>query len=368
MKLTTAAKIGLFTLISLVCLALIITWKSNLLLVGTGFDLVGTFPNVEGLTVGSEVRYRGLNVGKIMKIDPGPKDIKVYAVIKRGLLLPEDSQLRVGFDGLVGMKYLEIKPGVSGVAYQSGKMLQGISTAGLVDFVDIGAQNLVETKQILMTLRKIIDDPRLQQAFKNAVFTADEAATDIKLLAQELRMTNDGIRKVTNDPKFQEAVKGTAIETNKTLSNANNFFESFGKLSLKPSADIQYGTVFNTIRGNIDVVQSPENSLRIGMGEGPTRNLSLLDIELNRLIYPNFGLRLGMINTYLGGGFDYFPTQKIMLSGDLYDFNNPKPNSPKLRATAKYLMFDYGSVFLQADDFINAARNYSLGVSIIQNK
>jgi hypothetical protein len=78
----------------------------------------------------------------------------------------------------------------------------------------------------------------------------------------------------------------------------------------------------------------------------------------------NLGLRLGMINTHLGGGVDYYASEKLMLSGDIYDINN-KPNNPKLRFTSDYKMNRYIDLLLQADDFINkGSGNYSIGIRV----
>lgn len=357
MKLSTAAKVGIMTLIGAIALAMIITWKSNLFLTAQGFELVGSFTNIEGLTVGSEVRYRGFNVGKVMRIDPGPADIKVYATVKRGLKMPEDSTLRVGFDGIVGLKYLEIKPGSLETLYKPGMVLQGISTSGLVDFVDVGTQNLMETKAILEEFRRFVSNPELQQAINNT-------ATNTEKLTLELRETNAGIAKITTDPKFQESVKGTVAETNKTLASANRFFEGFGKLNVKPSGDVQYGSSANSIRANVDIAQSEADYLRIGIGEGPTRNLSLLDVLLSRRILQSFGFKLGMINTFLGGGLDVYANPGWILSGDVYDFNNPKPAVPKIRVTSASEITDYTSVLLQADNIFNPERNYLFGIRI----
>src|SRR3989338_2177018 len=127
MNLSNSAKVGFFTLIAFIVLAVMITWKSNFLLVREGQGILGSFQNIEGLTIGSEVRYRGYTVGKVMELDPNPKDVRVYAVVKKGLVIPSDSKLRIGFDGLVGQKYLEIRPGRSTVAYAEGIPLVGIS-------------------------------------------------------------------------------------------------------------------------------------------------------------------------------------------------------------------------------------------------
>lgn len=364
MKISTLAKVGLTTLIALAALALIISWKSEITLISRGYEMIGAFQNIEGLTIGSEVRYRGFNVGKVLSIDPSPKDIRVYARIKRGLKIPADSTLRVAFDGLVGLKYLEIRPGISEQLYKEKNIMRGISTAGIVDFIDIGARNLQETKAILENVRAIIEDPKLQFAFKNAVFTADKATQDIRQLAEELRATNRGIMAITTDPRFQAAVKGTAAETHRTLTSANNFFEGFSKMNLQPSGDILIGSMNNQVRGNIDIAQNPGDYLRFGIGEGPTRSLGLQDILLSKKLNRKWGMKLGMINSRLGGGIDIYGSPSWLFSGDIYDINNPKPNVPKLRLTSSHGLNSYVNLLLQADDLLNPDRNYSFGLSV----
>lgn len=365
MKISTLAKVGLVTLLAFIAIALIISWKNELALLGSGYKMIGSFSNIEGLTIGSEVRYRGYSIGKVMDIDPAPQEIRVIAQVKRGIKIPSDSTLRIAFDGLVGMKYLEIRPGTSSELYKEGSVIQGISTAGIVDFVDIGAQNLQETKAILQTVRAIIEDPKLQYAFKNAVFTASQVAEDMRRLTDELRATNRGIMAITTDPKFQAAVKGTVAETHKTLASANTFFDSFAKIKLAPSGDVLLGSVANQVRGNLDVGEADTGDyLRLGIGEGPTRNLGLQDVLLSRKVSKEWGLKLGMINSRLGGGLDMYGSPTWILSGDVYDINNPKPNVPRFRITSAHELNPRVDLLLQADDLFNPERNYSFGVSV----
>ena len=149
MGLSTTAKVGIITLIGLVLIGRVIVWKTDILLVGRGYELIASFDNVEGLTIGSEVRFRGLKVGKVTKIDPGPYDIKIDSVIDPNIKIPDDSTLRVAYDGIVGLKFLEIRPGTSETMYKAPEELKGVRTAAIVDFVDIGCKNLEETKAIL---------------------------------------------------------------------------------------------------------------------------------------------------------------------------------------------------------------------------
>jgi len=365
MGLSTTAKVGIVTLLGLVLLAVVIAWKTEIFMVGRGYEVIASFDNVEGLTIGSEVRFRGSKVGKVMKIDPGPYDIKIFSVVDRNIKIPADSTLRVAYDGIVGMKFLEIRPGTAEAMYAKGGILPGTRTSAIVDFVDIGSKNLEETKAILENVRRLIEDPALQNAFKNAVFTADKIASQLEKLTVELRQTNQGIQDIVADPRFQENVKGTIRETERTLSSANRFFENMGKVNLRASGGVDLGSRANAVRGDVDIIQSENTYYRFGIGEGPTRQLSVLDFILTNRMSDKLGYRLGVISSQLGGGVIYRPTEKGSLLADIYDINNPRPNWPKFRVGYEYELQDYMDMLLQADDILNSGNsNFMLGIRV----
>ncbi|MCX5749291.1 MAG: MlaD family protein [Candidatus Saganbacteria bacterium] len=360
-------KVGIVVSIAILLLGAIVTWKSAILMRFTGYEMIGSFENIEGLTTGSEIRYRGFKVGKVMRIDPGTEDIRIYCNIDNSIKFPADSTLRVAFDGLVGMKFLEVRPGHSQALYKPSQVLYGQKTSGIVDFVDMGTQNLIETKKILISIANIVERPEIQQSFVNAVFNIEKATEEINRLTKELIVLANSINNIVADKSFQNNVKGIANSTDKTLSSANKFFEGVGNMQIKPSGDLLFGGLSNQIKGNLDFSTGGDTHVLLAMGEGgPTRNLSMLDVQVASTVAKNLGLRIGMINTYLGGGVDMRFNDRFMLSGDIYDFNNPKPNYPKLRLTGEYKFVDYVNLLFQADDFLNgrANANYSLGVRI----
>ena len=358
-------KVGIVIITCLVILGAIVTWKSSVILKFTGYEMIGSFSDVEGLTTGSEVRYRGFTIGKVMRIDPTPVDIKIYCVIDKSRNFPSDSFLRIAFDGLVGLKYLEIRPGLSSDLYKPGSMLYGQKTSGIVDFVDIGTQNLVETKKILMAIANIVERPDIQKAFVNAVLNVEKATVEINRLTEQLQIATASVNGIIADKNFQEDVKGTIASTHTTLASANQFFEGFADLRVKPSADVLFGTKSNQVKGNLDISQNEFATWKMSMGEGPTNNLALLDLQISSIVAKNLGLRIGMINTHLGGGVDYYANKDLTLSGDIYNINNPRPNLPMMRLTSDYKLSDFANLLLQADDFLNSATaNYSIGVRV----
>ena len=83
-----------------------------------------------------------------------------------------------------------------------------------------------------------------------------------------------------------------------------------------------------------------------------------------RKLSSNVGFKLGMINTSLGGGLDFYLKPGFMLSSDLYDINN-KPNYPRLRFTTYNQITEMLDFTLRADNVLNgAAANYEFGIQV----
>jgi phospholipid/cholesterol/gamma-HCH transport system substrate-binding protein len=70
--------------------------------------------SVHGLFVGSPVKYRGVEVGKVVRIEVNPDDldsVKVHARIRKVLVLKTDMTATLVYMGLTGQKYIEISGG-----------------------------------------------------------------------------------------------------------------------------------------------------------------------------------------------------------------------------------------------------------------
>jgi hypothetical protein len=160
-------------------------------------------------------------------------------------------------------------------------------------------------------------------------------------------------------------VKGTIRETEKTLTSANKFFDAVSSLKMRASAGIDVGTRANAVRADVDVMQNENNYFRLGLGEGPTRQPSLVDVLFNSKIGDRYGFRLGIISNQIGGGMAIFPSEHISLRGDIYDINNARPNWPKIRLGYEQEMTDFMDVTVKADDILNSGdRNIMLGVKV----
>lgn len=226
MAMKAETKVGLFVVVGLFILLIGILWKSNLVLRAGGYNVVGQFKTVSGLLAGGEVRYRGYVVGTVSSVLPGPSKVEVHMYIQDGINIPEGSRFRIDFDGLIGEKFVNVIPNTEGRRnIVSGEVLQGTAAQGLVDFIDAGTDNLLETKQILAVLRKIITSEDSQQSLQSMIVNISSIAkrTDSLLLSMD---------EILRDPSIKNAgrnINAVLVGLNQTIVNLNHLTKSLDK-------------------------------------------------------------------------------------------------------------------------------------------
>lgn len=118
------------------------------LMPGGGYDLIAAFPNVEGISTGSEIRMAGVPVGRVTEISLNPETYLAEAKLRLrdGVVLPTDSAAVIQSDGLLGGAYLELQAGGSLDNLAPGDEIEDVQGAVsllslMMKFVDSQASN-----------------------------------------------------------------------------------------------------------------------------------------------------------------------------------------------------------------------------------
>jgi phospholipid/cholesterol/gamma-HCH transport system substrate-binding protein len=79
-----------------------------------GYELTARFERVDGIREGGDVRLSGIKVGAIVSqtLDPKTFEAVVRLSIDPAIKLPKDSEAQIASGGLLGDKYLSLRPGV----------------------------------------------------------------------------------------------------------------------------------------------------------------------------------------------------------------------------------------------------------------
>ena len=78
-----------------------------------GTQLEASFNNIDGLGKGAEIRLGGVKIGNVydIQLDPIRYQAKLLLAIDPSVKIPEDSELKLMSDGLLGGKYLQLTAG-----------------------------------------------------------------------------------------------------------------------------------------------------------------------------------------------------------------------------------------------------------------
>lgn len=112
------------------------------------YELTASFPDVDGVAVGTEVRLAGVPIGRVSRVSLNPTTYLADAAltIPEDIVLPADSAALIQSDGLLGGAYIQLQPGGSPDNLAPGDEIEDVQGAVsllalMMKFVDSQAQD-----------------------------------------------------------------------------------------------------------------------------------------------------------------------------------------------------------------------------------
>lgn len=391
-----AFKVGLFVFLTVLFLVGILIWKSQLLMNLTGMRVFIHFQNANGLLVGSDVRYRGYTVGKIIDIQQQFDLIAVKVLIKKEARLSKDSYAKILFDGIVGENYITLVPRSNNPELlKPGDIIVGETSFGIANFIDIGSQNLQELKEVIVALKETFQDDEVSGSIKGMIKNIAELSNSLnKVVAEfktlsinsELSSTLENLNMISRklnqgiDEDFVENTKETfenlslitqdiydylnesdfksnlskAVKRGADLAErSDNVLEKITNIRLQPGLNYDFSTSDSNYNYHLMFdFWSEKNFLRLGIGNRSGNN-ELVSVQQSVLISDQLKARFGYFYNKPGIGLDYF-MNRWLLELDVYDFENfysdfaisyPLNEWLRLRGGLQYMNRDQSNFF-----------------------
>lgn len=134
------ALIGLLVLLIGIWFVVFAYQRTNGGHVSGGYSVVARFPNISGVSVGTDVRISGMKVGSVVSEDLDPQTYQ--AVLRLSLdsavKLPVDSAAAITSEGLLGGNYIALQPGGETAMLKDGDEIA--ETQGAVDMMGLIGQ------------------------------------------------------------------------------------------------------------------------------------------------------------------------------------------------------------------------------------
>jgi phospholipid/cholesterol/gamma-HCH transport system substrate-binding protein len=104
---------------------------------GGGYGVLARFPNVSGVSVGTDVRVSGIKVGTVsaQKLDPASFQAVVTLQIDPSIKLPVDSSAAITSEGILGGSFISVTPGGDSAMLRPGDEIT--DTQGATDLMGL---------------------------------------------------------------------------------------------------------------------------------------------------------------------------------------------------------------------------------------
>ena len=230
-------KLGMFVIIGLLLFVVTIYYvgkQKNLF--GDTFHLKTKFKTVSGLQVGNNVRFSGINIGTVDKIELlTDTSVVVTLILKDNVqrFIKTDALASIGSDGLMGDKILTISPGAA-------------STNAVTDNYTIASKSPIEMADVMGSLKTSVD---------NAGIITDQIAQ----ISYKMNNGNGALSKLISDEKFSQSLEGTLTNLQTSSREFSQFTTNLndGKLAVKldsTMSNLQSGT--KGLSDNMDAVKN----------------------------------------------------------------------------------------------------------------
>ncbi len=211
MKSSTEIKVGLFVFLGILAIFyLTIRLAQEAFAPKDAYKLYAIFENVSGLTKGAKVEMAGVLIGKVGNIELTSEGrAKVELLIYKKYKIQEDAKAAIRTFGVLGDKFVELKPGVSQTYLSEGSTIAYTESTVSVDEILASLGPTVEG------LKEVLGTKEGKENLKILVANIREASESFKSIAQKIEKGQGTLGKlVANDKLYQdlsETVKNLKI-------------------------------------------------------------------------------------------------------------------------------------------------------------
>jgi phospholipid/cholesterol/gamma-HCH transport system substrate-binding protein len=285
----------------------LILWLRGLNPAQRSYRIVIGFANVAGMQVGSSVRYRGVVVGKIVQIRPGPNGVEVdIDITPADLIIPRNVKVQVNSSGLLGDTAIDIVPVKALTAQVTAQPLDRDCDANVIlcnqsQLTGEVGLSPEEAFGAVIRFANTYTDPRFFENVNSVVKNGSQAAAEIaqlgreftslaKDLRQEVKNVSTPIRTVANQASLTATEINSLLTTNRatliaTLNNLNQtsvqLRTSVGSFStiLSQAEQGQFLQNLETLSAN--VAQASANLRDLSTAVNSPENLTVLQQTLD---------------------------------------------------------------------------------------
>ncbi len=188
MKITNETKTGILVVVCLTALGGLLLKIGNFNPLEKGYLVKARFHFTGGVKVHAPVCLAGVEVGEVKGIRLVYGDdtqVEVDLWLEAGAKLRTDSIAYATTLGLMGEKYIEIKPGTQGEAVKDGDLITGKDPMRLEDLMETGTKAMTNIGEAAKSVNGVLVDnrPKIDNIFTNL----DETSGNFREFSEDIK-------------------------------------------------------------------------------------------------------------------------------------------------------------------------------------
>ena len=172
MRISNEIRVGIMFVVGLSLLVLLIVTMTRVGQDHNAYAFSIRFDQAAGIQNGADVRVSGVKVGQVAEIglDPKTNQALVTVHVDRRVMLLTGYQYTIGIGGLVGEKFIDIRPtSAGGQRVTAGQTIDGTTSADINDLIQHANDVVQKLSTTADSFNAIVGDKDSQRNFKVAV-------------------------------------------------------------------------------------------------------------------------------------------------------------------------------------------------------
>ncbi|AUB42599.1 mlaD, phospholipid/cholesterol/gamma-HCH transport system substrate-binding protein [Nostoc flagelliforme CCNUN1] len=269
---------GLLLLLGVGVFGLLFLWLNRFTAAGRSYKVIVEFANAGGMQKGATVRYRGVKIGTISQVRPGPNAIDVeIEIAQTDLLLPRNVVVEANQSGLISESIIDITPKASlpsGVVIAKpldkncDPSLIICNGSRLKGQIGISVDELIRSSS---ELAATYNNPKFYRNVNRVLETTTGAATSFTALSQDLQGLTKNLRQQLNT--FSATANSVQRATNQLSASSSQTINKFGATA----------TQANRLLNNLDTLLTTNRSSLVGALNNITETSNQLRVTVSSL-------------------------------------------------------------------------------------
>lgn len=243
MKHAKELKIGLFVVVIMVASFFLINYLRGEDIFNKEYEVVGRYPNVEGLVASSPVFVKGFKAGKVLEVKylTESEEFEVICSIANEFQVPEDSKMVIYAIDIMGTRGVRIDYGQSKTPAQDGASLTSEYEQGLLDGLGASIQPLLsKVGDTLDSLSLVVSGVNAMLSEENVkhinhtLASLDKTMANVNGIAKTINGKSDELDKFVNDlAVFSGKLEGIAAKVDDTVAGVNGVVGQLNESDIK---------------------------------------------------------------------------------------------------------------------------------------